>query len=417
MKVLYISYDGMTDNLGQSQVIPYLKGLIKHGHSFDILSFEKPENFIKRESLLKDLLREAGIGWYPLTYTKRPPVLASVYDTVRMHSKAKQLYLENKYDATHCRSYMPAMAGQMLKRKYGCRFIFDMRGFWPDERIDGNLWNIKNPVYRWIYNYFKKKELQFFNEADYSISLTEAGYREICKWKISPSQLKKFSIIPCCADFDLFRVLPENKELKSQLNISDNHKVLCYLGSIGTWYMFDEMLQFFSLLRQSDSSFCFLFVTPEPEKFILENAARFQIPPDAVRVVFASRQMVPEYLSLAHAGISFIKPCFSKQSSSPTKMGEMMAAGLPVICNDGVGDVDKYIQKTKAGILLKDFSEEEMKKAVSQVPTVLALTKEEVRKRAYEIFNLEHGVELYADVYRQLENTPAHESKKTQPVA
>lgn len=94
-----------------------------------------------------------------------------------------------------------------------------------------------------------------------------------------------------------------------------------------------------------------------------------------------------------------------------------MAGGLPVICNDGVGDVDKYIQKTNAGILLKDFSEEEMKKAVSQVPTVLALAKEEVRKRAYEIFNLEHGVELYADVYRQLEKTPAHENKKTQPVA
>ncbi len=28
-KVLFISYDGMTDQLGQSQVIPYLKALTK----------------------------------------------------------------------------------------------------------------------------------------------------------------------------------------------------------------------------------------------------------------------------------------------------------------------------------------------------------------------------------------------------
>ncbi|MBS1764936.1 MAG: glycosyltransferase [Bacteroidetes bacterium] len=409
MKVLYISYDGMTDNLGQSQVIPYLKGLIKHGHTFDILSFEKPANYTEREKIVSSMLKDAGIGWYPMTYTKRPPILASVYDTIRMHRKAKQLYLSNNYDATHCRSYMPAMAGQMLKHKFGCRFIFDMRGFWPDERIDGNIWNIKNPVYKWIYNFFKKKELQFFNEADYSISLTRAGYKEICKWKISPQQLENFSIIPCCADFELFRVIPENKELKKQLNISDSNKVLCYLGSIGTWYMFDEMLQFFALLRKSDPTYCFLLVTPESEQFVLNSAARFQIPPEAIRVVFASRKMVPEYLSLAHAGISFIKPCFSKQSSSPTKMGEMMASGLPVICNDGVGDVDEYIKQSGAGILLKDFSENEMKRTVEKL-SVLNISKEEVRNRAYQIFNLEHGVELYADVYRKLENMTTHKN-------
>jgi hypothetical protein len=41
MNVIYISYDGMTDPLGQSQVIPYLIGLTKKGHNISIISCEK----------------------------------------------------------------------------------------------------------------------------------------------------------------------------------------------------------------------------------------------------------------------------------------------------------------------------------------------------------------------------------------
>ena len=40
--ILYLSYDGMTDPLGQSQVLPYLIGLTKEGFTFHIISFEKP---------------------------------------------------------------------------------------------------------------------------------------------------------------------------------------------------------------------------------------------------------------------------------------------------------------------------------------------------------------------------------------
>ena len=40
-RVIYISYDGMSDQLGQSQVLPYIEGLSKFGHTFELISFEK----------------------------------------------------------------------------------------------------------------------------------------------------------------------------------------------------------------------------------------------------------------------------------------------------------------------------------------------------------------------------------------
>ena len=45
---------------------------------------------------------------------------------------------------------------------------------------------------------------------------------------------------------------------------------------------------------------------------------------------------VPRYLKAADVAISFIKPCYSKQSSSPTKIAEYLASGLPVVCNAGL---------------------------------------------------------------------------------
>ncbi len=403
MNVLYISYDGMTDNLGQSQVIPYLKGLTGYGHHFDIISCEKPDKFKAKETEIRKLLDSLNIGWYPLPYTKEPPVLSTVIDVVRMYRKAYSLHKENKYDAVHCRSYLSAMIGQDMKKKFGTKFIFDMRGFWPDERIDGDLWNIKNPVYRIIYNYFKKKELQFFNESDLNVSLTHAGLNEIKKMNVSNEQINKFSIIPCCSDYELFKPLPRDLALVKQLGFEASNKILCYLGSIGTWYMFDEMMAMFKQLHFQDNSFRLFIMTPEPPSMVYDSAKKIGINDDLIKIVSATRQQVPKYLSIAHLGISFIKPCFSKLSSSPTKMGEMLAAGVPLICNSGVGDVERIINETKTGVIIHGFTEDEMQSVAKRAIEMIQVPRENIREQSRPVFALESGVKLYAQAYEKMQ--------------
>src|SRR6185312_823213 len=163
--VLYISYDGMTDPLGQSQVIPYLIGLCDKGFAFTILSFEKKTKYEERKLQIQNLLDSAGIKWSPLIYTKWPPVISTLYDYGRLKRKASQLHQSIKYDLVHCRSYIPALGGVAFKRKCNLPFIFDMRGFWADERVDGNLWNLNNPLFKTIYRFFKKKEIEFIKES------------------------------------------------------------------------------------------------------------------------------------------------------------------------------------------------------------------------------------------------------------
>ena len=77
-KILYISYDGMTDPLGQSQVIPYLKGLTEKGNEFTILSFEKTNNYLLNKNIISKLLHDAKIRWSPKKYTSYPPVFSTL---------------------------------------------------------------------------------------------------------------------------------------------------------------------------------------------------------------------------------------------------------------------------------------------------------------------------------------------------
>ena len=60
-QVLYISYDGMTDPLGQSQVIPYIEGLSKLGYQFTLISFEKTDRFEKFAMEISARLRQSNI--------------------------------------------------------------------------------------------------------------------------------------------------------------------------------------------------------------------------------------------------------------------------------------------------------------------------------------------------------------------
>ena len=239
--VLYLSYDGLTDPLGQSQVIPYLQGLTKQGYRFTIISFEKPERFKEGKGQLQTLLSDSGIRWVPLTYHRKPPVLSTLYDVYALRKKAYELHRKENFSIVHCRSYITALVGMAMKRTFGSKFIFDMRGFWADERIEGGLWNLNNPVYKIIYQYFKRKEKQLLSTSDYTITLTHKAKAIIHQWAGIKDQPIPIQVIPCCVDTELFdpQKIDEQAKavLREQLGVPTDAFVLSYLGSLGTWYM------------------------------------------------------------------------------------------------------------------------------------------------------------------------------------
>jgi glycosyltransferase involved in cell wall biosynthesis len=401
-KILYITYDGLTDPLGQSQILPYLKGLSECGYRFTIISFEKKDRFQKEKAIINQLTTESDIDWVPLSFTTNPPLLSKFYDAVRMKNKAAKLQRKKKFDMVHCRSYVAADAGLYLKRKFGVKFFFDMRGFWADEKKDGS-WNMNNPFFSRVYQYYKAKEAQYLQHADYIISLTEAGKKEMSTWPSFKNEIP-VSVIPCCADMVHFSLTDaeQKKRSRESLQIKGEELVLSYLGSVGTWYMLDEMLLFFKAVKRKYPGAKFLFITHTPRQFIDQRITEFNLDANDFIITQAPRKNVPDFVKASDINISFIKPVYSKISSSPTKLGEVLSMGIPVIVNSGVGDVEQTVKNANAGYVLHDFKEDDFKKAVEAIPELLQKSPAAIRRAIEPVYNLEKGIQSYLSCYRQV---------------
>jgi len=390
----------MTDPLGQSQVLPYLTGLSKAGYRFTIVSFEKRDRFEKNKDLITKITTEAGIKWEPLSFTSTPPLISKLYDMLRMRQKVISLQKKESFDMVHCRGYLTADFGLMLKRRFGVKFFFDMRGFWADEKKDGGSWNQDSFLFRQVYRYYKKKEIQYISEADCIISLTEAGKREIMKWEAYNEKIP-LPVIPCCADMNLFSVVTaeQKKQSRSLLQIENGKLVLSYLGSVGAWYMLDEMFLLFSQLKKKYTDAIFLFVTHSNPAIILSKVKELGLNEQDILIMEASRQQVPDYIKASDINVSFIKPVYSKISSSPTKLGEVLVMGIPVISNSGVGDVEEIIHKSAGGIIINQFNKDEFEKIIEAIPKLLTVNPMEIRNNISGIYDLNHGIEKYLLAY------------------
>ena len=406
IKILYISYDGLTDPLGQSQIIPYLIGLSKKGYKFHIISCEKKEKYLEEKKKIANILSENNINWHPVFYTKSPPILSTVWDIHIIKSKAIELQKKEFFSIIHCRSYISSLIGLWMKKHYSVKFIFDMRGFWADERVEGKLWNLKNPMYRLVYAYFKNKEKDFLSNADYVVSLTEAGKSEIHSWRIISNQPIPIEVIPCCVDTELFNpdLIKKQKqdEYRKLLFINNDDFILCYIGAIGTWYLLDNMLAFFKQLLIHNHKAKFLFITHENPNTIFKKSKSMMIPIDRIIVHKAERDNIPTLLSLSNASVFFIKPSFSKIASSPTKQAEILSMGIPIICNSGIGD-NNTIYKAGMCITLQEFNESEYENAIPQLINSLSEKfSQNLRQFAIHNFSLEKGINSYDYIYKAI---------------
>lgn len=407
-KILFISYDGMTDPLGQSQVIPYLSGLTKFGYSFTILSCDKSEQYASGKEYVQSLLKDYPIDWVSIPYHKSPAVLSSVYDYYQLRKTASALHQKNNYVMVHTRPGVPTLVALWLKKKYNLHFLNDVRGFWADERVDGGMWNLKNPLYKTVYNFFKKHEYECLEKADFNTCLTQAAKKEMLTWKQVSNQPLSIDVIPCSADLDLFNPQKINAVQKEawlqQAGIKKDDIVFTYLGSIGGWYLTSEMMRFAKRLADKMPNAKFLFISPHRHEQILAAAATENLSRESIVTVQAKRHEVPLFLSVSNYAFFFIKPCYSKLSSSPTKHGEIMAMGLPVITNAGVGDVKEIITQYNAGLVLENFSDAEMDRIIDLIQSGSHFDAAQIREAAKEIYSLEKAVLSYKKVYDRILN-------------
>lgn len=407
---LYLCYFGLRQPLVQTQVLPYLRELRKiENLKISLLTFEPEfeQNWTNEQlAAQKKELAAENINWYWLPYHKSPSVPATFYDVMNGVRFVVKLSRKEKIDIFHARGHTPAPIGAIAKRICGGKLLFDIRGFFPEEYTDAGIWEKNGRIYRTV----KKVEKWLLKEADGFVVLTEKA-RTILFPESKETGFDKFrrpvEVIPCCVDLTRFESAnsTSRSELRKKMNV-ENRKVFVYVGSFGGWYLTEETADFFGAAKEKYPNAFALILTQSPIEMIKPLLESHGFGADDFLIAQIPPEDIPLYLSASDVAVSFIKSCYSKQASSPTKNAEYLACGLPIIANSGVGDTSEITAADKTGVIIENFNLQEYEKAFGELEILLkdqSELAERCRSSAEARFNLQSvGGMRYQRIYRRL---------------
>ena len=398
-KTLYISNLGLLDNLGITQILSYLEGLAKDGNKITVMSFEKNENIFNEGKVkaVEETLRRHRIKWIRLRYHNR---WGNILDIVVGAFVAAQTIARDKIDVIHARASIPIIFGWPLAKILRKKIIYDRRGTMYGDFVDDvnvrNLFSIK-----YFSMLLEKMDTFFMRHSDAVIVLTEKskallenrgvfkGTKAICEW------------IPCCVDLTRFE---KKVNVRHELKIDDKF-VVSYVGSLGTCYLLDKMIDFFKVLNQNRKNAFFLIVSHSPGEIIKEAFLKKGVSCENFAIINSDPKEVPFWIEKSTCSIMFIKEVECKIGSSPTKFAESLAAGIPVVINKGIGDTEEIVQRERVGCVVEGLNEAGYEKAVAHLEDLIK-EKNELKNRckkvARELFSLEEGISRYKTVYNNV---------------
>lgn len=404
---LFITYDGMSDSLGQSQIMPYLKGISNHPRNIYLLSFEKKNRIAKYKKLVNDFMYNNNIHWYKLSFTKNFGKVTKIYDIIKLIFLVYFIVFKNNIKIIHGRGLIPSFISVIVK--YSLPFlkiknIFDYRGMWPDERLDNNILKKNNFFDTLIYKFLKKIDNFTLNNSNFIIFLTQNIKSEL-KFKLK-KEFKNSVIIPCCVDYNFFNYSKKNqlnKIMREKLSIPYDTIIINYNGSLTGVYQFYEMIYFFKKISQHFPNSIFVVTTHDLEygKTIVnkyfpnlsENIKLFEVP----------HFEIPNYLSISDICISFIKETYARKAMSPTKLAESLAMGIPVLYNKNIGDVENILNKLKCGKTINYNDSDEVEDFCKNLKSFIKYDGEHIVLKSKEFFDIAVANEKYKIVYSTLD--------------
>lgn len=389
---LYLTRNGLLEPLGQSQVLGYLRGLSRD-YRITLITYEKDEDSadIARMDAMRAECDRLSIRWLPQRFQPRPKVIAPALSMLRMIWLLRCEVKGQGARLIHARSYVPATVAMIVSWMTGVPFIFDMRALWPEELITAGRLRRGSVLHRAIV----AAERACLRRADSVVSLTHAAVDHLNR--VYPDEMagKRVAVIPTCADLDRF-VPADKRPLR---------RVIGCLGTVlSGWFRLDWLASFVSVAAEHDPDTEFELTTRDDPARV-----RAAIDPDArlggrLTIAPSAPEGVYRVLQGQTASVMFFTDGLSKLGSSPTRMAEILGCGLPVVANDGVGDVARIIRDYRVGVLAQGPDPQAMATAWLEL---LALQKDpnlasRCRKAAKEVFSLEAGTASYARLYRQL---------------
>lgn len=399
---LFVSYDGLLEPLGQSQILPYVLSLADSGLRMHVVSFEKraDRSDEAKRNRLKQQLDSHNVAWSSLSYHSHPKILSTLFDLVVGTWTCIREARHGRAEIVHARSYVAAAMSLPVKWLTGASFVFDIRGFWPEERVQLGIFRGDGFMFRVV----KRLERWFWRHTDRLIALTNCAKQELSSLPEWQDRTHDISVIPCCVDLRRFVTRPPNAGLLENHGLG-NKRIVGNVGAVSRMYLLPEMFQFYVELKSRIENLHFVYLTRQGPMLLRKIASAAGIEPEELTVMEVDPARIPQWLSIFDLGLFFPCPTYATKAMSPTKLGEFLAAGVPVATSAEVGDIADIIEPGKTGVLLRGFSPAELAKGATAAREMIPASHEvrsACRKTAAEHFDLEKGCRRYISLYREL---------------
>lgn len=381
--------------LGQSQVIGYLNKIAENYNCY-LISFEKYQDLANKDkfSQFKNFLQGKNIHWAPLRYHKKFKIFSTFFDMFIGAINAFRIMHSSNISILHIRGYIPMLVALILRLFYSYKIIFDMRGFWPDEKADRAGWSRSGLVYK----SFKFLEKKFIYSADAIVVLTDES-KEIVLSEFSLKHTTRVTTIPTCVDLNTFDITQLQKYTPSSSIIN-----IASLGSVDTAYDINPVMDFFyNFLRFEKANL--IFFNKDSHELITLKAKEYKIPASNIKIQSIDRDQIPDAINQIDIGIFYLKNNYSIKASMPTKIGEFLSMGKPFICNNFNKDIEFMVKNNKIGFL-HDF-DESLNSETAQELRAFVFDKNvssNCIKFASTYFSLNQGSSRYLAIYSELLN-------------
>ena len=210
-------------------------------------------------------------------------------------------------------------------------------------------------------------------------------------------------VVPCSVNQQIFVPHPEQRALqRERFDFEPDDLVIAYLGSSGPLYCIDEVYKLVARLKDHGCNARLLFLGEHRIETHLQRARALGLAmvESDFRCYKVPHHEVPIVLSAADFGISFRIPTFSSLGVSATKVGEYMACGIPVITSKGIGDIERIIKDGSSGVVLSNFSDDEIERAAMLIVDNNFSPANQIRETTRSIFNIERAIVQYDRLYR-----------------
>ncbi len=389
--VLFISYDGLLDPLGQSQILPYIDGLRERGFRFAILSFEKDHRDSHEIEGLRDKLHAIGITWFPLVFVSGGGFKRFFRRIVMGARELREICHSENIDFLHLRGFAPAFIFKLSFLKIP--YIYDYRSFTVDEWAEAGLIKSGSVSYRLL----KTVDRMAIRDMSALVTLEKSAENLL---------RKTYSLRDIPAS--IIRTSTDCKRYLPKITRADKESIrFVHLGGALFPYQVDVVLKFVKIFSEviGDVSICFI---NEGQHNQLEEAIeKSLIDQTLVFVESVKHELIPVRLAEFDAGLIFIEPSPCRRVCSPTKLGEYLAAGLPVIAGKGI-DVLHEIERDFNCVKTIDLKPREPFLSSELIYEVRQFIKDEsqperCQKVARIAFDVNSAIDKYSDLYNSLE--------------